>query len=69
VNAKAREARILKRAKEIAATGDHIGWFYVAHALTGEPLALQVLEKEPNRSEIDAICGKATKRKWAAQRR
>jgi len=63
VNTKAREARIMKRAKEVAATGDHLGWFYVAHAVTGEPLAVQVLEREPNRSEIDAICEKATKRK------
>ena len=59
------EARVVKGAKEIARSGRHIGWFYVASELRerGEPLALQILEKEPFRSEIDLICIEARKRK------
>ena len=62
------EARLIRLAREIAATGRHIGWFYVANELKslGEPLALQVLEKEPIRSELDGICAKSAKRKWGA---
>jgi hypothetical protein len=62
------EARLIRRAREIAASGRHIGWFYVAHELRnlGEPLALQVLEKEPIRSELDRTCSESAKRKWGA---
>jgi hypothetical protein len=40
-------ARITKRAREIAKTGRHNGWFWIAGELqqAGEPLAMQVLEK------------------------
>jgi hypothetical protein len=37
------EARVVERAKKIARSGRHIGWFYVACELQhgrGEPLAL-----------------------------
>ena len=63
------EARIMKRAREIAKSGRHNGWFYVAWELheNGEPLALQVLEKEPLRSDIDRICIVARKRKQERQ--
>lgn len=63
------KARVIKRAKEVAASGRHVGWFYVAWELKekmGEPLALQVLEKEPIRFEIDRICDVVTKKKWGA---
>lgn len=66
---KKQEERILKRARDLAATGRHISWFYVAHEIRekGEPLAEQLLEQEPIRSEIDRICEKATRTKWAAE--
>jgi hypothetical protein len=48
-------ARITKHAREIAKTGRHNGWFWIAAELgrSGEPLAMRVLEKEPLRSELD----------------
>ncbi len=54
----AHEKRVLKLAREIAETGRHNGWFYIAHELRklGEPLALSVLEREPYRSELDKRC-------------
>ncbi len=71
MSAKKAEERITRRAKEIASTGRHIGWWYVAQELRGggEPLAIQVLEREPLRSEIDRICGASTKKKWAQDAR
>jgi hypothetical protein len=64
VNRKIREARILKRAREIAATGKHIGWYYVEAELRfqmGEPLARQVLSDQQIREELDRICTEARK--------
>lgn len=56
--------RLTKRAREIAATGRHNGWFWIAGELQrgGEPLAMQVLEKEPLRSELDRTCQAARER-------
>ena len=70
MNRKIREARILKRAREIAASGRHIGWYYVEaelHTKMGEPLARQVLAKPEIRAELDRICMDA--RKLRAKRR
>ena len=52
------EERIHRAARKVAKSGRHIGWWYVAHELRrgGEPLAVQVLEVEPIRSEINRIC-------------
>jgi hypothetical protein len=38
------EARLVKRAKKMAKTGRHNGWFYVARELRdrGEPLAMEL---------------------------
>jgi len=68
VKKKDHEARLVKQAKEIAVSGKHNGWFYVAWELRsrGEPLALQVLDKEPIRSELDRICDKSRRQKWGA---
>jgi hypothetical protein len=68
VKKKDHEARLAKLAKVIAASGLHIGWWYVACELRrkGEPLALQVLEKEPIRSELDRICAESIKQKRSA---
>jgi hypothetical protein len=65
------EQRLWRLAKEIAASGRHISWFYVASELAekGEPLAYSLLEKEPVRSELDLICEKARKAKWDAEPR
>ena len=63
------EARLVKLAKEIAASGRHIGWYYVACELRrkGEPLALEVLEKEPIRFELERICAQSIDRKIRAK--
>lgn len=56
---KEHEKRILKKARAIAETGRHNGWFYIAMELqldAGEPLAASVLEREPYRSELDKRC-------------
>jgi len=57
-NRKAHEQRIVKEARRIAETGRHNGWFHIAWELRdqGEPLALDVLEREPHRSELDKRC-------------
>ena len=62
-------ARITKRAREIAETGRHNGWFWIAAELQqdGEPLAMQVLEKEPLRSELDRTCQAARAGKSASR--
>lgn len=62
-----RETRLAKLAKQIAKTGRHNGWFHVAGELhdRGEPLAFRVLENEPVRSEIEAICVAARRRSKA----
>lgn len=67
---KKHEERVAKLARGIANTGRHNGWFYVACELRekGEPLALQILEKEPLRSEIDQTCDK-NRPKWIAEKR
>jgi hypothetical protein len=57
-----REQRILKKAEEIARSGRHVGWWYVATELQFErerPLAISILEKEPFRSKLDSICEEA----------
>ncbi len=65
---KAHEQRIVKLAREIAATGRHNGWFHIAHELRtrGEPLALNVLECEPYRSELDQRCADVRRRMYGA---
>jgi hypothetical protein len=70
VNRRVREARILKRAREIARTGRHIGWYYVEAELRfqmGEPLAREVLANQQIRDELDRICTEARKLKKGAQ--
>ena len=71
MNRKAREARILKRAREIAKTGKHIGWYYVEAELRfqmGEPLAREVLANQQIRDELDRICAGARKLRRQRQR-
>lgn len=60
------EQRIVKQARKIAETGRHNGWFYIAWELRdgGEPLALDVLQREPYRSELDARCGEVRRRMY-----
>jgi len=60
------EQRILKLARALADTGRHNGWFHVAHDLRvqGEPLALQVVEREPYRSELDKRCAEVRRRMY-----
>ena len=63
-----REQRTIKKAREIAKSGRHIGWWYVATEMTvdgGDPKAVSILEKEPIKSELDALCQAAIKRKKA----
>ncbi len=62
MNRKVREARILRRAREIASSGRHIGWHYVAfelHFQMGEPLAFEILDTPQVRDELDQICAAA----------
>src|SRR5687767_11986624 len=62
VNRKVREARILRRAREIASSGRHIGWYYVAselHFQMGEPLAFEIIDNPQVRDELDRICAAA----------
>jgi hypothetical protein len=62
---KAHEKRILKLANQIAATGRHNGWFHIAMELEnkrGEPLAQQILEREPHRSQLDKACDAVRRR-------
>ena len=71
MNRKTREVRILKRAREIAKTGRHIGWYYVEAELRtrmGEPLAREVLANQQVREELDQICTAARKLRRARQR-
>jgi hypothetical protein len=71
MNRKTREARILKRAREIAKTGRHIGWYYVEAELRtqmGEPLAREVLADQQVRDELDHICIAARKLRRRQQR-
>jgi hypothetical protein len=71
MNRKTREARILKRAREIAKSGRHIGWYYVEAELrtrVGEPLAREVLANQQVRDELDQICTEARKRRRGRQR-
>jgi hypothetical protein len=52
----------LRRAREIASSGRHIGWYYVASELrfqTGEPLAIEILDTPQMRDELDRICAAA----------
>ena len=65
---KAHEQRIVKAARKIAETGRHNGWFYVAWELRdqGEPLALDVLEREPYRSELDKRCAEVRRRMYGS---
>jgi len=60
------EQRIVKAARKIAETGRHNGWFHIAHELfaQGEPLALNVLEREPYRSELDKRCAEVRQRMY-----
>lgn len=62
--------RLHKLAREIAATGRHNGWFWVAGELSqaGYPLAIQLLAEEPIRSELDRLC-EAARPAWLEQRR
>jgi hypothetical protein len=62
VNRRIRQARLLRRAREIASSGRHIGWYYVASELRfqmGEPLAFQILDNPQVRDELDRICAAA----------
>jgi hypothetical protein len=67
-NRKAHEDRIAKQARKIAETGRHNGWFYIACELRrqGEPLALNVLEREPYRSELDKKYTEVRRRMYGA---
>lgn len=68
----AHEKRILKKAREIAETGRHSGWFHIAMELqlaAGEPLAASVLEREPYRSELDKRCDEVRLRKYGKPRK
>lgn len=68
-NQKAHELRIVKLAREIAATGRHNGWFHIAMELQsqrGEPLAQKVLEREPFRSELDRKCAEVRRKLYGA---
>ena len=61
-----RQQRTLKKARAIAKSGRHIGWYYVAAELQfggGDPQAISILEKEPYRSELDRLCAKASQRR------
>lgn len=62
--------RLGKRARAIAASGRHNGWFHLAWELRdlGEPLAVEILGEEPLRSELDRLCA-AARPAWLAQRR
>jgi hypothetical protein len=64
-NRKDHEQRILKAARKIAATGNYDNWLDIACELRlqGEPLALNVLEREPYRSEMDKTCAEVWRRK------
>ena len=60
-----REQRTVKKAREIAKSGRHIGWWYVASELQfqgGDPQAIKILEQEPIRSELDRLCQQSLKR-------
>ncbi len=64
---KEHEKRILKKAREIAETGRHNGWFHIAMDLqlaVGEPLAVSVLEREPYPSELDKRCAEVRLRMY-----
>ena len=66
---KAHEQRMAKLAREIAATGRHNGWFHIAMELQtkrGEPLAQQVLGREPFCSELDRKCAEVRQRLYGA---
>ncbi len=68
-NTSSHEKRILKLAWAIAETGKHNGWFYIACELQtqGEPLAKNILEREPYRSELDNRCAAIRQRMWGAK--
>lgn len=67
-NRDAHEQRILKQARKMADTGRHNGWFDIAFELRdqGEALALNVLEREPYRSELDKRCAEVRRRTHGA---
>ena len=67
-NRKAHELRILKQARKIAETGRHNGWWHITWELRdqGEPLALDVLEREPYRSESDKRCAEVRRSMYGA---
>ena len=64
------ETRILSRAKELAQSGRFKGWLHLAidlQVLHGEPLALQVLDREPLKSDLNRMCAEARKQKRGAR--
>ena len=59
------ESRILNRANELARSGRYKGWLHLAidlQVLHSEPLASQVLDREPIRSDLNQLCTEARKR-------
>jgi hypothetical protein len=68
-NTSSHEKRILKLARAICETGNRNGWFYIACELQtqGEPLAKNILEREPYRSEFDNRCAAVRQRMWGAK--
>lgn len=64
------EKRLAPRARELAKSGRFKSGFFVIAALEtqhGEPLAMQILWKEPFKSELDRICAEARERKGEAR--
>ena len=65
------ETRLAPRAKELAKSGRFKSGFFVIAELEirhGEPLAMQILWREPFKSELDRICTEARKRKRQERR-
>ncbi len=67
-NRRAHGQRIVKQPRGIAETGRHNGRFHIAWELRdqGEPLALDVLEREPYRSELDKRCAEVRRGMYGA---
>ena len=68
-NRKDHEQWIVKAARKIAESGHHHNWHDVACELRlqGEPLSLNVLERQPYRAELDKICAEVWRRKQGSR--